>query len=82
MSKAAYGVNEEELHIHDVLDGFIRHVEATADLIWAGANNDKCQVSESSIPNVAHNLSIEAWYVRKRFGAVTEPILTGSKRIS
>ncbi len=69
MSEAAYDVEDNELHIHDVLDRFIRQVEATTDLIWAGANNTKYQLSESSIPDVAHNLNVEAWYVRKRFDA-------------
>ena len=69
MTDAAYDVEDNELHIHDVLDRFIRHVYATTDLIWAGANNAECQLSESVIPDVAHNLSLEAWYVRKRFDA-------------
>ena len=41
MSEAAYDIEDNELHIHDVLDRFIRHVDATTDLIWAGANNTK-----------------------------------------
>ena len=69
MTEAAYDVEDNELHIHDVLDRFIRHVDATTDLIWAGVNNTKCQISESTIPDVAHNLNVEAWYVRKRFDA-------------
>ena len=69
MSEAAYDFEDNELHIHDVLDRFIRHVYATTDLIWAGANNTECPLSDSVIPDIAHNLSIEAWHVKQRFDA-------------
>ena len=50
MSEAAYDVNDEELHIHDVLDRFIRHVDATTDLIWAGANNTNVKFQNQLFP--------------------------------
>ena len=72
MTEVTYDVEDNELDIREVLDRFIRHVEATTDLIWAGANNSQCQISESTIPDVAHNLSLEAWYVRHRFDTWVE----------
>lgn len=64
MTEAAYSDLMDDGDLPDALMSFVRHVMATADLIWAASDHDA--ISTDTIALVAYNLSAEASYMRNR----------------